>query len=128
MSLLVSTLLLGVSCSSNTPGKRAVKFNKLINRGELSEAVDMVYIVAADSVEAANKRAAHLRTIEEKIASRYAERGGVRKMKIVKERIISDSEAYVEVELNYRNGTQEKARDTYLLDKNGLWCATLERF
>lgn len=127
-SLLIASMLLAVSCSSNKPGRHAVEFNKLINKNKLVEAVEFVHIEAADSIEAAAKKAEVLKIIEEKIASRYEQKGGVRRFKVIKERYLTDESYYVEVSLKYRDRTIEKSRDTYVLGKDGVWRATLENF
>ncbi len=126
--LLIVAMFLAVSCSSNKPGRRAVEFNKLINKNKLVEAVEFVHIEAADSIEAASKKAEALKIIEEKIASRYAQKGGIRRFKISKERHLTDDSYYVEISLKYRDRTIEKTRDTYVLGNDGVWRATLEYF
>ena len=128
VSVLIVTMCVAISCSSNKPGRRAVEFNKLINKNKLTEAVALVHIEAADSVEAASKRAEALKIIEEMIASRYEQKGGVRRFKIVKESYLTDNSYYVEVSLKYRDRSIEKSRDTYVLGADGIWRATLENF
>jgi hypothetical protein len=128
ISLFIATVLMMVSCSSNTPGSTAVKFNRFIKKGELNEAVKMVRVEAADSVEAAAKVAAVRDIIENRIAARYTDKGGIRRMKVVEEKPLQNGGVYVEVELKYRNGTSEKFRDTFFQDTCGQWKATLERF
>lgn len=128
VSLFFATLLVITSCSSNTPGSTAVQFNRLIKQGKLSEAVQMVHIEGADSIEVANSTAAVRNIVENKIAARYTEKGGVRRVKLIREKQLEKGGVYVEVQLKYKNGTSEKFRDTFVQDANGQWKATLERF
>uniref|UniRef100_UPI0040574907 hypothetical protein n=1 Tax=Alistipes sp. TaxID=1872444 RepID=UPI0040574907 len=128
VSLSIATLLAMASCSSNTPGGKAVQFNRLIKKGKINEAVQMVHIESVDSVEAANKVAAVRDIVENRIAARYSEKGGIRRMKIVREKPLENGGVYIEVQLKYKNGTSEKFRDTFVQDASGQWKATLERF
>lgn len=128
LGLLVSVALISTSCSDNTPARRAVRFNKLVNKGLIDEAVELVNVKATDSLDIAAEKAEIKKTIEEKIAARYAQKGGVRRFKVIAESVSEGGDAYVVVRLKYRDGSVEKARDNFVQDENGEWKATLARF
>ncbi|MBE6198446.1 MAG: DUF4878 domain-containing protein [Rikenellaceae bacterium] len=128
VNLFIATLFVMASCTSNTPSSNAVKFNRLIKQGKINEAVQMVRVEGADSIEIANHTAAVRDIVENRIAARYAEKGGVRRVKLVEEKPLKNGGVYIEVQIRYKNGTSEKFRDTFVQDTSGQWKATLERF
>ena len=69
VNLFIATLFAMASCTSNTPGSNAVKFNRLIKQGKINEAVQMVRVEGADSIEIANHTAAVRDIVENRIAA-----------------------------------------------------------